>query len=265
VCVDKLKRDVGILLGLAKHTRNLPAEDTVMGWLTNLTVQSNGISGSIGVAVDGRTFLQGVHDLKCRRAKSICSCDRSKRFSTCTQCSIHTCISSCADSFGTQSHTCALLKLSTFFCTCLMLLLHVACNLKASTIKKRPCTLLHVLWEWGKQLFIHLPSIRCPVKALLQLLAEMLLLCHHYSNNSLQELNPSMLLSCPVHQPALHAIVRMLPLYSTCVCVISWEDAKSACDMRHTSRVKKYDPSGPAPLVSTVRTCVWAFVHACAE
>jgi hypothetical protein len=72
VCADNVEREAGILLGLAKHTRNLPAKDTVMGWLTNLTVQSNGISGSIGIALDGRTFLQGMHDLKCRRALSSC-------------------------------------------------------------------------------------------------------------------------------------------------------------------------------------------------
>jgi hypothetical protein len=57
--------DIGILLALGRYSKDLSVEETVAGWLTNITVQGNGKSDTIGMAVDGRTFMQGVHAARC--------------------------------------------------------------------------------------------------------------------------------------------------------------------------------------------------------
>jgi hypothetical protein len=103
VRADSVQKDhLTFLVGLVKHFRNVSAEDTVTGWLTNVTVQScsEGIRSSsesynAGMVVGGRIFMQGAPPYTLT-----CEAD----FIEIATLDFHTCASSCIDSAASLAY-----------------------------------------------------------------------------------------------------------------------------------------------------------------
>ena len=54
------KENFGILLALGKLKRTSTIDQTVTGYITRTTVQGNSEAEIIGVAADGRTYMEGM-------------------------------------------------------------------------------------------------------------------------------------------------------------------------------------------------------------